>query len=43
MRKSGFDNEAMMQVFKNRKAKLNQALEDYDEKRESQPNNSICR
>ena len=42
MRKSGFDKEAMMQVFKDRKAKLNQALEDYDKKRESQPNNSPC-
>ena len=32
MRKSGFDKEAMMQVFKERKAKLNQALEEYQKK-----------
>ena len=42
MRKSGFDKETMMQVFKDRKAKLNEALEDYDKKRESQTNKSPC-
>ena len=37
MRKSGFDKDAMMQVFKERKAKLNKALEEYEKKTESLP------
>ena len=39
MKKSGFDKEAIMQVFKERKAKLNQALEEYEKATEAAPTN----
>ena len=42
MRKSGFDKDAMMQVFKERKAKLNQALEEYEKSNGDNTSNSTC-
>ena len=42
MRKSGFDKEAMMQIFKERKVKLNKALEEYEKKTESLQHIPTC-